>query len=77
MNVIMCDKFSCKWGFGPTHETTCQIISKCLIKNVNCKTKKKSIMKLKQKARNKMKTHLVKENGSKKCNDKTHNEINK
>lgn len=37
----MCDKYLCKWGFGLTHETTCQIFSKYLIKNKNCKTKTK------------------------------------
>ncbi len=71
----MCDNFLCKWGFGPTHDTTFQIISKCLIKNIDCKTKtKKCIMKWKQKEKLKMKTHLIKENGSKKCNGKTYNE---
>ncbi len=41
MNVTMCDNFLCKWGFGLTHDTTCQTISKCLIKNIDCKKKKK------------------------------------
>ncbi len=63
----MCDKFLCKWGFGSTHDTTCQIINKCLIKNIDCKTNpKKCIMNFKKKTQNKMKTHLVEENGSKK-----------
>ncbi len=47
----MCDKFLCKWGFGPTHDTTSQIVSKCLIKNIDCKKRKKekkSIMKYKK-----------------------------
>jgi hypothetical protein len=41
MNVTMCDKFLCKRGFGPTYDTTCQRISKCLIKNIDCKKNKK------------------------------------
>jgi len=59
MNVTMCDNFLCKCDFGPTHDTTCQVINKCLIKNIDCKTKN-YIMKLNKKAQNKMKTHLVK-----------------
>jgi hypothetical protein len=77
MNVTMCDNFLCKWDFGLTHDTICQIISKCLVKNIDCKTQaKKYIMKLLKKVENKMKTHLVKENGSKKCNGKIHNKKN-
>jgi hypothetical protein len=68
MNVTMCDKFLCKWGFGFTYDTTCQTFGKYLIKNL-----KKITM---QKIQNKMKTHLVIENGSKKCNSRTHNEKN-
>ncbi len=37
----MCDNFLCKWGFGLTHDTTCQIFSKYFIKDKNCKTKQK------------------------------------